>query len=322
MGHARRLGQSLFLLLVLSGVVSAQEPPPEPNPAPKKEDPAPMPEAPPKPEPVTPPAVPMPVGHRGLPNYAPENTLSGFAACLNLRLGYELDVRRTKDGHLVCLHDDTLSRTTGCTFKVDAVTLAELEKLDAGSSFHPAYKGEPIPTVGQVFEQVARHPPGPTLILVDLKVNDADLAPEMGKLVARHGLDANVVFIGNAIDDPKLREQFRAISAMLQIAVLAETPTDFAKALSDPHANWLYLRFVPTPEQVAEAHQQGKKVIVVGESVAGNEPRNWLRAADAKVDAVLTDHPLKFRKTVGRPAEPVVKPMPDSVPEPTKKVPA
>ena len=318
MGQVRRHGQALFFVLIVSAVGLAQEPKTDPTP---KTDP-PTPKVPPPPTPVVPPAVPVPVGHLGLPDFAPENTLSGFAACLNLRLGYELDVRRTKDGHLICVHDETLGRTTGCTFKVDAVTLAELEKLDAGSYFHPAYKGEPIPTVGQVFEQVARHPPGPTLILVDLKVKDADVAPEMGKLVARHGLDANVVFIGNAIDDPKLREQLRAISPTLQIAVLAETTADFPKALADPHANWLYLRFVPTPEQVAEAHKLGRKVIVVGEPVAGIELKNWELVANAKVDAVLTNHPLKFRKEVGHPPEPVVKPIPETAPKPTAKVPS
>lgn len=318
MGYARRHGQALFFILMVSTLGLAQEPKTDPTPKVEVKTP----EVPPKPTPVIPPAVPIPVGHLGLPDFAPENTLSGFAACLNLRLGYELDVRRTKDGHLICVHDETLDRTTGCTSKVDAVTLAELEKLDAGSHFDPAYKGEPIPTIGQVFEQVARHPPGATLILIDLKVNDADLAPEMGKLVSRHGLDANAVFIGTAINDAKLREQLREVSPTLQIAVLAETTTDFAKALADPHANWLYLQFVPTPEQVAEAHKQGRKVIVVGEPVAGIELKNWALAAEAKVDAVLTTHPLKFRKAVSRPAQPVVEPTPETAPMPTVKVPS
>ena len=49
------------------------------------------------------------VGHRGLMRHAPENTLSGFAACIHLRLGFELDIRRSKDGMLVIMHDDDLS---------------------------------------------------------------------------------------------------------------------------------------------------------------------------------------------------------------------
>ncbi|MCA9015815.1 MAG: hypothetical protein KDA77_10830, partial [Planctomycetaceae bacterium] len=43
---------------------------------------------------------PLIVAHRGLLKVAPENTLSNFRACLELRLGFEFDVQRTKDGHL------------------------------------------------------------------------------------------------------------------------------------------------------------------------------------------------------------------------------
>ena len=52
------------------------------------------------------------VGHRGLLRESPENTLATFRDCLELRIGFELDVRRSRDGHLVCIHDDTLDRTT------------------------------------------------------------------------------------------------------------------------------------------------------------------------------------------------------------------
>src|SRR2546426_3765520 len=62
--------------------------------------------------------APLLVAHRGLLKHAPENTLASFAACLELRLGFELDIRRTKDGHLVCLHDDDVRRTTNGTGKV------------------------------------------------------------------------------------------------------------------------------------------------------------------------------------------------------------
>ena len=41
------------------------------------------------------------IAHRGLLRHAPENTLPAFAACLELGIGFELDIRTTKDGHLV-----------------------------------------------------------------------------------------------------------------------------------------------------------------------------------------------------------------------------
>ena len=58
------------------------------------------------------PIPPIPIAHRGLLRHAPENTLPAFAACLALGMGFELDIRTTKDGHLVALHDDNIQRTT------------------------------------------------------------------------------------------------------------------------------------------------------------------------------------------------------------------
>ena len=55
---------------------------------------------------------PILIAHRGLLRHAPENTLPAFAACLELGIGFELDIRTTKDGHLVVFHDDNVQRTT------------------------------------------------------------------------------------------------------------------------------------------------------------------------------------------------------------------
>jgi hypothetical protein len=91
------------------------------------------------------------IGHRGLIRHAPENTLAGFAACIDLRLGFELDVRRTRDGHLVCLHDDDVQRTTNGKGKVANLSLAEVRKLDAGAWFDAVFAGQRVPTLDEVF---------------------------------------------------------------------------------------------------------------------------------------------------------------------------
>src|SRR5436190_6311158 len=84
------------------------------------------------------PTRPAAIGHRGLLQSAPENTLSAFRACLALRVGFEFDVRPTRDGQLVCLHDETVDRTTSGRGQLADLTLAELRRLDAGSWFDPA----------------------------------------------------------------------------------------------------------------------------------------------------------------------------------------
>jgi len=115
-----------------------------------------------------PPVRPTVIGHRGLVQSAPENTLAGFRACLGLRVGFEWDVRRTKDGQLVCLHDETVDRTTSGKGRLADLTLAELRRLDAGRWFDAAFAEERVPQVEEVLEVLARSPPEAGLLAVDL----------------------------------------------------------------------------------------------------------------------------------------------------------
>lgn len=109
------------------------------------------------------------VAHRGASSYAPEHTLSAYRLALEQGADYvEQDLAVTKDGHLICLHDPTLERTTnveelfpdrasqvtweGKTVKgwlANDLTLAEIKRLDAGSWFDPRFKGETIPTFAE-----------------------------------------------------------------------------------------------------------------------------------------------------------------------------
>lgn len=70
------------------------------------------------------------LGHRGSPRHAPENSLRGYRLALREGAdGVEADVRHTQDGHLVCLHDSTLERTTDGRGPVAERTFAELRQL-------------------------------------------------------------------------------------------------------------------------------------------------------------------------------------------------
>ena len=90
------------------------------------------------------------IAHRGASAYEPENTLRSFKLAFDMKADMiELDVRMSKDGHLVVIHDRTVDRTTNGHGYVKDMTLAELKKLDAG-------KGEKIPTLKEVIEVGAK----------------------------------------------------------------------------------------------------------------------------------------------------------------------
>ena len=90
--------------------------------------------------------IPRPIvfAHRGGSGEAPENTLRAMKAALaaNPQVAIELDVRRSRDGHLVVIHDATVDRTTDGTGAVADLTLAELQRLDAGHCATPGRDGE------------------------------------------------------------------------------------------------------------------------------------------------------------------------------------
>jgi hypothetical protein len=105
-----------------------------------------------------------------------------------------------------------------------------------------------------------------------------------------------VVCIGRAISEPSVRRKLRAADPQTPVAVLAPTGEALAAALADRHADWVYVRFVPTAAQVSRTHAAGKRVFHAGPTVSGKEPENWRRAREAGVDALLADYPLECRQ--------------------------
>lgn len=79
------------------------------------------------------------ISHRGGAALAPENTLVAFQAAVSRHRTdmLELDVQATRDGALVVAHDEDLARCTDREGPLAALTLAELEAVDAGYRFSP-----------------------------------------------------------------------------------------------------------------------------------------------------------------------------------------
>jgi glycerophosphoryl diester phosphodiesterase len=239
---------------------------------------------------------PLVVAHRGLLRHAPENTLANFRAGLELRLGFEFDVRRTKDGYLVCIHDGTVDRTTNGPGKVSEMTLKEVRQLDAGSWFDPRFAGEKVPTVEEVFHLIAEYRQHVFLVAVDLKVPNVE--KEIVALAEKHNVLHRLLFIGRTISEPTVRTELRKASAKAQVAVVANHAGEFPQAVSDSSADWVYVRFLPSKEQMESAHRAKKRVFMAGPTVSDNLPQNWQPAATVGIDAILTDYPLELRQVL------------------------
>ena len=113
---------------------------------------------------------PILIGHRGTPNYRPENTMPAFDwAMASGGHGVEIDVQRTLDGHLVAMHDTSIARTTnGGDRRVSELGLEELQALDAGGWFHPDYAGTRVPTLHEIVDTLDANYEAP-LYVFDMK---------------------------------------------------------------------------------------------------------------------------------------------------------
>ena len=239
---------------------------------------------------------PLIVAHRGLLHHAPENTLANFRSCLELRLGFEFDVEQTSDGQLVCIHDDTVDRTTDGVGHVSMLSLTDVRKLDAGRWFDPRFAGEKVPTVDEVFQLIAKYRQHDILVAVDLKAGDVE--HDVVRLAQKHKVLDRLLFIGKTISDAHVRENLKDASPKAQTAVVANHPDEFTAALAASDGDWVYFRYLPTQQQGKAVRHAGKRAFIAGATVSGNLPKNWKRAAEVGLDAVLTDYPLELRTTL------------------------
>ena len=239
---------------------------------------------------------PLILGHRGASAYAPENTLAAFRLAREQGAdGIELDAKLSADGFVVIMHDTTVDRTTNGTGKVSALTYYELRQLDAGSWYDPKFRGEPIPTLEDVFSAVGRD------LLVNVELTNystlADALPEkVAALVIKMDLEKQVIFSSFS---PTNLVKIRKFLPTAPLALL--TPAGAAGALSrfmlggsvPKEALHPYYSDV-TASLVERYHKKGRKVNVW----TVDDAQEMLRLQALHVEAIITDDPLLARQTL------------------------
>ena len=234
---------------------------------------------------------PVIAAHRGLDEFAPENTAPAFIAALELGMAVEVDRRRTSDGEIVIIHDDTLDRTTSGSGPVAEATLAEIKTLDAGRWHGELFAGERVPTLQDLLDVAARHGRAATTLVLETKVDDPQMGADVCRALNEHGLMPHAIGIGTIMTSQDVRRRFREADAGFNAACLADAPEDLESALADEFSNWVCSRFVPTRQQMEIAHQAGKRLIASGPD-AMNDVELALEAMRNGVDIALSNHPV------------------------------
>lgn len=273
------------------------------------------------------------VAHRGASAYAPEHTLAAYRLAIEQGADFvEQDLAVTRDGVLICLHDESLERTTDveqqfpdrATVAAESgrrqwlaadFTLAEIKRLDAGSWFDPRFAGERIPTWEEAVRAVG---------------SAAGLYPELKTpaLYRSRGIDQTALFIASitalgldrrapgslivqSFDDVPLRDIARALPGMPRtLLVEARDAARWLSADGLAEAARFATGVGPSklaidghPEIVRAARARGLTVTPYTFTTrqappaarfadVGAEMRYYLY--ELGVDAVFTDNPDKF----------------------------
>ncbi|HNS52346.1 MAG TPA: glycerophosphodiester phosphodiesterase family protein [Anaerolineae bacterium] len=227
-------------------------------------------------------------GHRGASRAAPANTLAAFSRAADLGAdGVELDVHLSRDGHLVVIHDFSLSATTNGDGLVRDKTLAELKELDAGSWFDPAFAGERIPTLQEVVDAVGHR----LLLNIELKSQggeEAGLVAAVLELIERNHLLGKVVissFNRQAVLTVRQVDPRVPVGLLFDIDPFA-TLRPWPRNLARPEALHPYHRML-SRAYVRWAKWRGYRI----HTWTVDDPARMRRLAEWGVEIVITNRP-------------------------------
>lgn len=231
---------------------------------------------------------PIIFAHRGASAHAPENTLAAFQRALDDGApAIELDVKLSRDGQVVVIHDQTVGRTTDGRGKVGELTLAQLKALDAGSWFDSAFRGERVPTLDEVFTTFGRR------LFVNVELTNYaspfdQLVPEVALAVRQHDLGEYVLFSSffphNLSAARKLLPQVPR--GLLAFPGFKGGIQRVIGRFMDLQAEHPFISDV-TAGTVASAHARGRKVF----AYTVNNLDEMRRLIDSGVDGIFTDDP-------------------------------
>jgi glycerophosphoryl diester phosphodiesterase len=214
------------------------------------------------------------IGHRGAAGHAPENTLAAIQKGIALGIDFaEIDVRRTADGVLVVLHDETVNRTTDGKGRVDRLSLQDVKKFDAGN-------GEQIPTL----EEVLRITAGRAGLMLELKVKG--LAQQAVEAVRGAGFRDPVIYASFLHDElTHVQAVDPGASLMMLFGRLPQAPVARAIEHGPSHVG---LRHDTATRRLVEAfHRAGLLVFVY----TADSPGDIQHALSVGVDGVISNFP-------------------------------
>jgi glycerophosphoryl diester phosphodiesterase len=223
------------------------------------------------------------IAHRGTRAKEPENTIRGIKRAFTCRAdAVEIDVRLSKDGKVMVIHDETLERTTNGVGSVREKRSAELKLLDAG-------KGEEIPILSEVLSLSK----GFGIELV-VEMKEEGIEERVMREIEDLGMDEEEVTISSFFHPSllKIKELEPKIKTGVIISSLPVFPVNLAR---DANANVIFPKYPRlNGELVEKAHKNGIDVYpwVI------NRKKDLEKVIELGVDGIVTDDPCLIRRLI------------------------
>lgn len=235
---------------------------------------------------------PTVMAHRGLSADAPENTLYAFSDAISAGADFiELDVQQTRDGVLVVMHDSNLKRTTGVNKNIWDVDYADIQNLDAGSWFDPAYANARIPTLEETLQFVDKRA-RLNIEIKPTKHGSDTLEQDVAELITQYQYtDACYVTSFSYGSLKKVKE----VNPEIRTGYLMSVAYGQFYSLKYADAFSLNKVFV-TSQVVNAAHQQGKQIF----AWTVNSMSEVRSLCNLHVDSIITDDPVMVQNVISR----------------------
>ena len=247
------------------------------------------------------------IGHRGASAVAPENTVAAFREALAVGAdGIEFDVRLTRDGVPVVIHDSTLRRTGRIPHRVADLSWTEISKVDVGSWFNRSFANETVPSLTELFTLFQSNK---STLYLEMKCDSPSeqrpLAEACVRAINEHSLTARVIV--ECFQLPALKI-LKEINPEIKTVALFEPAFTNLSVLSDQ-------RIIDQATDVGAAalalhHRLARESLVRKAKAEGLHVAVWTvddpawveRAQAIGIDALITNDPARMlrAKTPGR----------------------
>lgn len=229
------------------------------------------------------------IAHRGAALHAPENTLASVRRAIADSADYiEIDVQETADGDVVVFHDSDFMKTARNPLTIWNASRSDLDAIDIGSWFDPAYEAERVPGLEEVL-LLARDR---VRVNIELKYygHDRDLERRVIDIIERTDMAEQVVVMSLKYDKvQKIRSMRPDWRYGLLTSVNLGDPTRFKVDFLAVNAATATRGFIE------RAHRHGLEVYVW----TVNDPYVMSAMMSRNVDGIITDDPGLAREVLG-----------------------